>query len=101
MSERTEFIAFDGFMGSFDEVFERNNEEILQRATAIESPDSEIANLEWRVCEAAIAKRKAELKQYPSGVGLSVSRYAFAVHIQAEEVACDALIAAREKESNG
>lgn len=58
---------------------------------------AEIASLEWRVVEAAIAKRKAELKEYPGGVHLSVSRYAFEPYIRAEEEACDALIAAREK----
>lgn len=68
-----------------------------ERRNSLKDRDSEIGNLEWRVVEAAVAKRKAELEMFPGGVHLSVSRYAFEPYIRAEEAACDALIALREK----
>ena len=67
----------------------------------IDSPDDRIAKLEWRVVEAAVAKRKAEREAYPDGLHLSVSHYAFETYVRAEEAACDALIAAREEAQDG
>lgn len=66
------------------------------------SSDSEIANLEWRVVEAAVAYR--EIFKWADSVSLSefAKRSAEASDIKRDfNRAVDALIAAREKVENG
>ena len=68
-----------------------------------QSPDLEIANLEWEVCETAVAFRKVQIEnnrypmRYPNENGLAET---FFVAKFAATAAVDALIAAREEAEN-